>query len=900
MRNPWKWQRLSSRTALWSAGFWAVAISIGAWAQRTWTGLGDMEWSQPDSTSWDGTYERGDNVVWSGTGLGTIQISGTVNPNNLLFTHTTGSYIFTNTAAALHASGGLTNMGGGVVQFGNMSSQPLAGLTWTGATYVANGSELRLTRATHVGLPTSLVHLNGGTLSFGADNTALYLVTNPIVVGVSGATIRVEYTSNQTRFHLLNAVSGVGELVLQSLGNENAHFAAGLGLSTNNSAFSGRVVITARGHDIPVPRATARMAPVWFTNALSMFPNASEILVLDGGSLGVDFALTDADLVRVRLAPRGGLAARGPSGTFQNVTAPMARIPAGGLLLLDNFLVLNSDRYPDHQPLALTNNQLSIVGRNASSSPINEVVGDMSVVGAAHIHFRRPNSSGSGVVLAPASLATPGVGSSLLLEIDPSGSLGETASHNSISIVSGGARPAVTNGMLPPSLQYYEGGNVLGHFVTYGTTDTNRIVGVAYTSTDINTASSTDLVNIATAAQTLTSSRTIHALRLGQSLTLSAGVTLTIGSGGLLMSSVTISGGELNFGDMPAYIGAYNAAAQGHIHSRISGTGGLIILGTSQTLNITNSSNSFTGGIWINGGSVRFVSSAANGNDVTINSYGRLIVGGTTGTAIDRIGGLRGNGLVSAWVAGAGTSTGLLEIAAPSGTYQFEGAMTNGQPGRIMGLIKSGGSTQILSSTFVGRYTGPTIVSGGVLQVDGNLARSPVVRVANGSRLQGTGLIASDVVVTNANSTLAPGASAGTLTIGGNVTMSLGAIFEAEILGPLAGQYDTLVMSSSSTLRLGGATLSVIAPSVLPLFSVYPIISGWGFLDTSRFDGLPDGTVFNSGPNQFRVNYGTEPGYGDSITLTVIPEPSSLSLPAFIGLFLFLRRRFLQHHQARV
>jgi len=870
----------------------AAAIAVCGWfsvaqaAQRTWTGTGDMQWSQPDSTSWDAPYAAGDDVLFTDTGLGTIQIVGTVTPSNLVFIHTSGTNTFIDNSAFLHAGGSFSNIGGGVVQFGNMASAPLGGLTWTGATYIGNGSELRLTRATHVGLPGTPINLNGGTVSFGADNSAVYVVSNPVVVAAGGGTIRAEFSGNLTRFQLRDSITGSGPLRLQSVGSSPVY--SGLGLWADNSGFNGPVLIDSRAMDLPKP-PTVRPAAVWFTNTASMFPNASQIAVRDGGVLGVEFALSDADLAKVQLGPRGGLAARF-EGTFGGVSAPMARIPAGGILLLDNYTAVNNNRYPDAQPLALTNNQLVIWGRNAASAPVNEAVGDMTVGGGAHLFLRRQNSTGSGVVLSPASLATPGTGSSLLIETEGS-SLGETLNDNSVAIATDGARPAVTNGMLPPSLQYYTGGNNLGHFLNYGTTDTNRIVGATYTSTDINAAGPSDLVNIGASAQTLTSSKTVHALRLGQNLTLNSGVTLTLGSGGLIMSSVAIDGsGTLDFGSMPAYIGVYNAAAQANVRVPITGSGGMVILGTSQTLNITNIYNTFTGGIWINGGAVRFYFTAANGNDVTVNPYGRLVAGGTSGLAIDRIGGLQGVGLVSAWSATAGTSTGMLEIAAPNGTYLFDGAMTNGNAGRTFVLIKSGGATQILGSNFVGHFTGFTIVSGGVLQVDGNLARSPVVSVVNGGRLQGTGLIGGEIVVSGANSTLAPGASPGTLTVSGNVTMASGTIFEAEILGSLSGEYDVLAMMPAATLTLGGATLSVIAPSALPYLSVYPVITGWGSIASSTFDGLPDGATFTAGANQFLINYGTKAGYADSVTLTVVPEPGSLAIPSLIGLMLFLRR----------
>jgi len=68
-------------------------------------------------------------------------------------------------------------------------------------------------------------------------------------------------------------------------------------------------------------------------------------------------------------------------------------------------------------------------------------------------------------------------------------------------------------------------------------------------------------------------------------------------------------------------------------------------MGTSQSLNLSSASNSFTGGLFVNGGTLMLThANAGNGNDVTVNAFGRLAIGaGTSGNPV-LLGGLSGDG----------------------------------------------------------------------------------------------------------------------------------------------------------------------------------------------------------------------------------------------------------------
>ena len=67
---------------------------------------GDQTWTDPDSNSWSGgQYDNGDDAEFNGAGLGTVTLSGTINPNSVLV-NSAGDYTFS--GAAITGAGNLT------------------------------------------------------------------------------------------------------------------------------------------------------------------------------------------------------------------------------------------------------------------------------------------------------------------------------------------------------------------------------------------------------------------------------------------------------------------------------------------------------------------------------------------------------------------------------------------------------------------------------------------------------------------------------------------------------------------------------------------------------------------------------------------------------------------------
>jgi autotransporter-associated beta strand protein len=144
----------------------------------------------------------------------------------------------------------------------------------------------------------------------------------------------------------------------------------------------------------------------------------------------------------------------------------------------------------------------------------------------------------------------------------------------------------------------------------------------------------------------------------------------------------------------------------------------------------------------------------------------------------------------------------------------FSGQITDGgTPGGQ--LTKVGAGTFALSGD--NTYTGLTTVASGTLRVDGSIAGDVLVK--NGARLEGRGRIPRAPTV-EAGGFFAPGASPGTITIGG-ITMLPGSVLEYEI-GQTAR--DRIVVTDNGSISLGG-TLRLVplddAPTLGQSFSLF-------------------------------------------------------------------------------
>ncbi|WP_286612939.1 autotransporter outer membrane beta-barrel domain-containing protein [Variovorax jilinensis] len=268
--------------------------------------------------------------------------------------------------------------------------------------------------------------------------------------------------------------------------------------------------------------------------------------------------------------------------------------------------------------------------------------------------------------------------------------------------------------------------------------ETLRMTGTDWTLSGSGTFNSTQVENgVLRISGTLTSPVTV---RPSTQLHIGTG-----GTGGTVVGNITDNGALLfNRSDNLSYGGV------------ISGTGSVTKNGAG-VLNLT-ASNTYGGATLINQGVLAF------SNPANLGALGNAIVfdGGTLRYLASAFGFI---GRPVNLLAGGGT------VDTNGFSSEYRGVASGAGA-----LTKIGAGT--LTMTGANTYTGATTIAGGTLQVDGSLA-STATTVRSGATLGGSGRIAGSVTVQDGGH-IAPGASPGTLTIGGDLSLSAGSILDYE------------------------------------------------------------------------------------------------------------------------
>ena len=151
-------------------------------------------------------YTQGDNVTFSGTGGGTISLSGSLAPASITVSATSGTYTFVSSDGnLLTGTTGLAKSGGGTLNLSGSNA-------YTGATAV-NGGVLALGN-TGALAGTGTIAFGGGTLQYSGSNTVDYSAK----IGNSGSAIAIDTNGQNVTFATGLAVSNSGGLTKSGLG----------------------------------------------------------------------------------------------------------------------------------------------------------------------------------------------------------------------------------------------------------------------------------------------------------------------------------------------------------------------------------------------------------------------------------------------------------------------------------------------------------------------------------------------------------------------------------------------------------------------------------------------------------------------------------------------------------
>ena len=475
----------------------------------------------------------------------------------------------------------------------------------------------------------------------------------------------------------------------------------------------------------------------------------------------------------------------------------------------------------------------------------------------------------------------------------------------------------------------------LGQTPSYSGIIANGASGMTVTKTGAGT-------QVLTVANSYTGGTAINGgiLSIGNAAALGTTGTISFGGGTLQYNGITT---DLSSRFSTAANQAYRVDTNGQTVTwagALASSGGSLTKTGGGTLILTGGlSNSFGGAVAVNGGilavtdgtSLKNVTGAITVASGAAFNYSRNFGPGNDLANALTLSGAGAGGLGALNLFGNVTATGAITLAADATiSHNFNNAtisgsitgtdrnlqlttLTDGQLGMVIsgpiqlgtggvtvtGAANSGAYSVQLSGN--NTYSGGTSVTSGTLLVNnttGSGTGSGIVSVDSGATLGGTGRINGAVNVTGV---LAPGEGIESLGTG-TLTLNNGSNFKYEmntstVGGDLLYVTGGLNIGSNVTLELTDlAALSetLAADSKLTLFSYT------GVWNSGTFNGYADDSVFLFANNQWRIDYNdstgglnfasNQAGASGFVTLTAIPEPSSLGLLC-LGALLMRRRR---------
>lgn len=348
--------------------------------------------------------------------------------------------------------------------------------------------------------------------------------------------------------------------------------------------------------------------------------------------------------------------------------------------------------------------------------------------------------------------------------------------------------------------------------------------------------------------------------------TLLASGTTTVGSITKNATGVvTISGGVgIN---LSSSSGIFDVASGGTIalNAILSGSSGLTKNGDG-ALTFGGGAATYTGDTTVNAGTLSMSSAR-------MPTASRLIVNNSavfrSFSGNNTVAGISSSSSTAVIENGFTSGSAILTINRASGEESFAGIIRNGGVGTL-GITKSGNYTQRLSGT--NTYTGGTTVMAGTLLINGNSsAATGAVSVASGATLGGTGIIGGATTLA-AGAFLAPGDNSRS-----NLTFS--------------GALDISAVDNIGNLKFTLATESTSDKITSGALNIGSGVLGFADFEFSLDTGFGDGTyaLFNSTGITGTLDAGDLSGMldgkqsdlsisGNSILLTVVPEPSTMAL----------------------
>ena len=314
-------------------------------------------------------------------------------------------------------------------------------------------------------------------------------------------------------------------------------------------------------------------------------------------------------------------------------------------------------------------------------------------------------------------------------------------------------------------------------------------------------------------------------------------------------------------------------------------TGDIVVYGG--TLHLTGDNSEMTGDI-----TVTTAASLLAGLSDSLSSYTRVTVeqvGTFTLEGSEGFGSLAGAGSVAIGVYEMG-------VGYDNTDAEFSGSLTgsatvlkHGTGAWTLSGDNSGysGQTTVYAGTLVAANddalgSGQVVLDGGTLLVDAGTTVDNAIDLGSAGTIGGTGTFQTNIAAAS-GTTVAPGASAGLLTIDGGLTQATGSTLAMELGGTTRGSgYDALVITGQLDAA-GTLDVTLIDGFTPGLGDAFDLLD-WGSLGSDRFASVNLPTLSNG------LSWDTASLYTTG-TISVIPEPATVALLALGAVFLPKRRR---------
>ena len=807
-----------------------LAVTLGGTGTVTFNGA--ASYTGPTTIN-SGTLTAGAVNVLSANSAVTVNSPGILNTASL--TNTIGSLAGTgnvtlgtanlttvgNDGTNTSFSGVISGAGGGLTKIGAGTLTLSGNSTYSGNTTISGGTLNVAAPTGGLGNGTGTVTFSGGTLQVSANAT----IANPM--SVTNATGLFNINANTT----LTASGAI-------TGNQGLTMTTGAGtllLTTTAKAYTGNTTVGAGTLKDGIANAVPATSPLILGSGgssgifdLGGFNQASSANITTSGT-GTSNAVTNSSGTAAVLTANttgtatwsapitgnlslatgtGTLILSGPNTYSGNTTL------SGGVLQIGSSTQIAANAISSG-PLGKGTLVISAASTLQTGSSPQTIANPVSITNSFTETFS--GASGGGLTFDPTGVTSPAV---------PQWGL----AGNTLTIVANTVTTTITHVVTGTGLLTFNSGTgtiALGGQNTYsGQTviSTGAVIQVNTSSTGTTSGPFGsyfgDAWTLNGVSFTLLSDGSPRTLNYAATLVGTSTFTLG-GAGGIILSGNLVNNGTTTF----------TVNNNSTISGQLARGGGIIISSTSTgTLTLDNTSNNASGfPETINGGTLRIAT-------VTDLGTGALTFGGGTLA-----------------VTGNTTITQAVTLNTGGGTINLPGTSAT-LSGNITGtgnLTKTGTGTLVLS--YANGYSGGTTVSGGTLLVTnttgsgtgaGNVTVNTGGTLGGGTATGGGGI--SGNITVNSGGTLDPGTSStsnGILTVGGNVTMSSGSTFAAQLSGNTAGTgYDQL--SVTGTITLNNPALAIgsplgFNPTTVPANSFTLITSSNSFAGNGTFNNQP-------------------------------------------------------------